>query len=153
MYTREQASHLRHEFWTTFGKYMSPVSSAEGLRINWINYHTRVRDVYFRMDAGTKEAVIAITLEHRDAGIRELYFEQFLELRDLLHNTLEEEWSWEKQVVLPDGREISRIGKVLSGVSVFNKDQWPDLIPFFKPRIIALDSFWENARWSFEELR
>lgn len=153
MYTREQASHLRHEFWTTFGKYMSPVPSAEGLRINWINYHTRVRDVYFRMDAGTKEAVIAITLEHRDAGIRELYFEQFLELRDLLHNTLEEEWSWEKQVVLPDGREISRIGKTLAGVSIFNKDQWPDLISFFKPRIIALDSFWENARWSFEELR
>ncbi|MFN8335775.1 MAG: DUF4268 domain-containing protein [Cyclobacteriaceae bacterium] len=153
MYTREQASHLRHEFWTTFGKYMSPVPSAEGLRINWINYHTRVRDVYFRMDAGTKEAVIAITLEHRDAGIRELYFEQFLELKDLLHNTLEEEWNWEKQVILPDGREISRIGKTLSGASIFNKDQWPNLISFFKPRIIALDSFWENARWSFEELR
>jgi Domain of unknown function (DUF4268) len=153
MYTREQASHLRHEFWTTLGKYMSPVPSVEGLRINWINYHTRVRDVYFRMDAGTKDATIAITLEHDDTGIRELYFEQFLQLQDLLHHTLEEEWIWEKNSLLPDGREISRIRKTVSGVSVFNKDQWPDLISFFKPRIIALDSFWENGRWAFEELR
>ena len=87
-----------------------------------------------------KEAVIAITLEHRDAGIRELYFEQFLELKDLLHNTLEEEWNWEKQVILPDGREISRIGKTLSGASIFNKRSMPNPISFFKPRIIALDS-------------
>lgn len=153
MYTRAEASHLRQEFWTAFGKYMGPVPSAEGVRINWINYHTRVRDVYFRMDAGTKEAAIAITLEHSDPGIRELYFEQFLELKELLHNTVEEEWTWEKKIALADGREISRIAKALPGVSVFNKDQWPDLISFFKPRIIALDSFWENARWSFEELR
>lgn len=153
MYTREQASHLRHEFWATFGRYMSPVPSAEGLGINWINYHTRVRDVYFRMDAGAKEAAIAITLEHRDVGIRDLYFEQFLEFKDLLHTTLEEAWTWEKNITLADSREVSRISKTLPGVSIFNKDQWPELISFFKPRIIALDSFWENARWSFEELR
>lgn len=132
---------------------MGPVPSSEGMRINWINYHTRVPDVFFRMDAGAKEGSIAITLEHRDAGIRDLYFEQFLELRDLLHATLGEEWVWERNIILADGREISRIVKTLSGVSIFNKDQWPDLISFFKPRIIALDSFWENARWSFEELR
>lgn len=152
MYTREQASNLRHEFWTAFGRYMGPVPSSEGMRINWINYHTRVRDVFFRMNAGAKEASIAITLEHRDAGIRDLYFEQFLELKDLLHATLEEEWVWEKNITLADGREISRITKTLSGVSIFNKDQWPDLISFFKPRIIALDSFWENARYNFEGL-
>lgn len=153
MYSREQASQLRHEFWTAFGRYMSPVPSSEGLYINWVNYHTRVRDVFFRMDAGTKEAVIAITLEHRDTGIRDLYFEQFLELKMLLHATLEEEWIWEQNTTLADGRTVSRIYQSLPDVSVFNKAQWPDLISFFKPRIITLDSFWENARYSFESLQ
>lgn len=153
MYTREEASNLRQEFWTAFGKYMSPVPSAEGLKINWINYHTRVRDIHFRMDAGPKSASIAITLEHHDLEIQELLFEQFLELKDLLHGTLEEEWDWQKHIALPDGRVISRIVKELPNVSIFNKDQWPELISFFKPRIIALDSFWENARYSFEDLR
>lgn len=152
MYSRGEASTLRQEFWTAFGKYMGPVPSAEGLKINWINYHTRIRDVYFRMDAGPASAAVAVTIEHRDAGIRELFFEQFSELKELLHHTLEEEWTWQQQVTLPDGRVISRIGKELPGVSVFNKEQWPELISFFKPRIIALDSFWENARYSFGEL-
>lgn len=105
------------------------------------------------MEAGPKSASIAITLEHRDAGIRELYFEQFLELKELLHSTLEEEWDWQQNVEQPDGRIISQIIQVLPNVSIFNKDQWPDLILFFKPRMIALDSFWENARYSFEDLK
>lgn len=152
MYSRGEASTIRQEFWTAFGRYMSPVPSAEGLKVNWINYHTRIRDVHFRMDAGSASASIAITIEHRDPGIRELFFEQFLELKELLHSTLEEEWIWQQHVTLPDGRVISRISKELPNVSVFNKDHWPDLISFFKPRIIALDNFWENARYSFESL-
>jgi hypothetical protein len=153
VYTREEASHLRQEFWTAFGRYMSPIPSAEGLKINWINYHTRIRDIHFRMDAGSKSASIAITIEHHDPGIQELYFDQFMELKELLHSTLEEEWNWQQTITLPDGRVISRIFKDLPSVSIFNKDQWSDLISFFKPRIIALDNFWENARYSFEDLR
>ena len=62
MFSRHEASRIKHEFWTTFGKYMRPILSAEGLKINWVNYHTRLKDVYFRMDAGKKSAMIAITL-------------------------------------------------------------------------------------------
>jgi hypothetical protein len=151
MFTREEASQLRQEFWTVFGQYMKPVPSAEGLKINWINYHTRIREVYFRMDAGAKDATIAITLEHRDAGMQELYFEQFLELQDLLHATLAETWTWQLHATVND-RVISRIYTTLPGVSVFNKNHWPELISFFKPRMIALDAFWEDTRGSFEGL-
>lgn len=153
MFTREQASRIREEFWTTFGKYMHPIPSAEGVKVNWVNYRTTIKDVYFRMDAGQKSAVVAITMEHSDAGVRELYFEQFLEFKTLLHATLEEEWIWQQQVFLEDGKVISRIYQELTGVSVFNKEQWPELISFFKPRIIALDSFWENAKYSFDALK
>lgn len=152
MFSRDEASRIRQEFWTTFGRYMSPIPSSEGLTVNWINYHTGIKDVYFRMEANQKSAMIAITMEHRDAGIRELYFEQFLEFRTLLQGTLEEEWNWNPKVTL-EGKVISRIAKELPDVSVFNKEQWPDLISFFKPRIIALDGFWENAKYSFEALK
>jgi hypothetical protein len=152
MFSREEASRIREEFWTAFGRYMSPVLSAEGLKINWVNYHTKLKDVYFRMDAGKKSAAISISMEHRDPGIQELYFEQFTEFKNLLHGILQEEWEWELHATV-DGKVISRIHKEISGVSVFNKDHWPALISFFKPRIIALDSFWEDAKYSFEGLR
>ena len=149
MFSREEASRIRHEFWTAFGRYMSPVLSAEGLKTNWVNYHTRLKDVYFRMDAGKKSAMISISLEHSDPELQQLYFEQFLEMKDMLHATLGEEWEWQLHAQV-DGKIITRIFKTLPEVSVFNKEHWPDLISFFKPRIIALDSFWENARWGFQ---
>jgi hypothetical protein len=43
MYSKDQASQLKQEFWTAFGQYMGPVLSAEGLRTNWINYKTGVK--------------------------------------------------------------------------------------------------------------
>jgi hypothetical protein len=152
MFTREQSSRIRQEFWTVFGKYMSPILSAEGLKVNWVNYHTSIKDIYFRMDAGPGSAMISISLEHNDAGIRTLYFEQFEAFRLILHDTLEEEWVWQQDVSV-NGKVISRIYRELPDVSVFNKDHWPDQISFFKPRIIALDNFWENAKYTFQMLK
>lgn len=153
MFTREAASRLREEFWTTFGKYMRPVVSTEGTSVNWVNYHTHLKDVHFRMEAGKKSAAIYISMEHRDPDIQELYFEQFKELKTPLHEALQEEWQWQLHLPVADDKIVSRIYKELSDVSVFNKDGWPELISFFKPRIIALDSFWENAKYSFEGLK
>jgi hypothetical protein len=153
MYSREEASRIKEEFWTAFGKYMSPVSSAEGGKINWVNYHTKIKDVHFRMDAGKKSAAIYISMEQRDPGIQELYFEQFLEFKTLLHHELDEEWAWQLRAPVGEGKVISKIYKEMFGVSVFNKDQWPELISFFKPRIIALDRFWTDAKYSFESLK
>ena len=152
MFKREEASRLRQEFWMAFGRYMSPVPSAEGKKINWINYHTSVKDVYFRMDVNKESAMICIAMEHRDVALRELCFQQFEEFKTLLHADLEEEWEWQNGYV-SEGKTISRIYKQLSGVSVFHKDHWSELISFFKPRMIALDRFWENAKYSFEQLK
>lgn len=153
MFTREEASRIREEFWTAFGRYMSPVLSAEGMKINWVNYHTRLKDVYFRMDAGQKSSAISISMEHRDPEIQEIYFERFLEFKTLLHSILQEEWEWQLNVRVEDDKIVSRIYKELKGVSVFNKDHWPELISFFKPRIIVLDSFWEDAKYGFDDLK
>jgi hypothetical protein len=152
MYARGEASLIKQEFWTVFGKYMSPIPSAEGLKINWVNYRTGIKDVHFRTETLPDSAAICISVEHTHAGVRELYFEQFLELKLVLHNTLEEEWEWQAVVPL-NGKQVSRIIKELPGASVLNKDHWADLISFFKPRIIALDRFWENAKYSFDSLR
>lgn len=148
MYTREQSSVARQEFWTVFGKYMSPVPSSEGLKINWVNYRTGVKDVYFRMETLPESASISVSIEHSDASTRELFFAQFQEFRIMFQEALEEEWDWQSNVNV-NGKHISRIIKELPNTSVLSKDQWPDLISFFKPRIIALDSFWENAKYSF----
>ena len=153
MYTRQQASQLRQEFWTAFGQYMTPILSAEGEKVNWVNYKTGEKDIYFRMKADNKKATIAIEITHPDAGLQGLYFEQFLELKNILQNTLEEEWNWVLHTTDENGKIISRIYTELTPVSLFKKEDWPALISFFKPRIIALDAFWSSAKYGFEALR
>jgi hypothetical protein len=152
MFTKEEASRIRAEFWTTFGRYMSAIPSSEGKKINWVNFHTGVKDVYFRMEAGPKSASISISLEHQDLDIQEIYFGQLSEFSNLLHDTLGEPWQWELHAQ-HSGRIVSRVSKTLQGISVFDKNNWAELISFFKPRIIALDTFWENAKYSFDSLR
>ena len=154
MYSREEASKIRKQFWTTFGQYLSPNMSAEGLKVNWINYKTGLKDVYFRMDAIKKEVSIAIELHHTDEGIRELFFEQFLELKTYFHSIMEEEWIWAETYTFQDnGKNVARIYKELHGYSVFNQNQWPEIIQFLKPRMIRLDEFWSDAKYTFDSLR
>lgn len=153
MYSKAEVTQLRQAFWTAFGQYMAPVPSAEGETTNWINYKTGLKNVYFRMRADNRRATIAIELSHPDAGIRELFWEQFLELRTLLHEALGEEWTWEAAAIDEQGLPLSRIGTELRPANLFSREDWPRLISFFKPRIIALDAFWADAQWSFEALK
>jgi hypothetical protein len=74
-------------------------------------------------------------------------------LKTLLHETLGEEWDWVLHTTDEEGRTISRIYKELAPTNVFNQDNWPELISFFKPRIIALDEFWNDAKYTFESLK
>lgn len=150
MYTRDQASQLRQQFWTTFGLYLSPQLSAEGWKVNWVNYKTGVKDIYFRMNADSKRAYIAIELSHPDIEMQELLFDQFQEHKTMLQAIVGEEWEWALHTTDESGRMVSRIYKELYPVNVFNKEDWPEMISFLKPRIIALDEFWSDAKYSFE---
>lgn len=147
MYSKEQAARLRKEFWTTFGQYMKPIPSAEGVPVNWVNYRTDVSDIQFKMTADNKEATVGIYLLHKDAGIRSLVFDQFLEFQNLMSLEFGEDWIWESPDTHP-----TRIYKALPNHSVLKKDDWPALISFFKPRLISFDAFWENAKVIFQDL-
>jgi len=153
MYSKQEASQLRQEFWTAFGQYMTPVLSGEGEKTNWINYKTGEKDIYFRMNADNKKASIGIELTHKDEGIQALYFEQFQQLKNLLLNALEENWIWLLHARDDHGKRISRIYTEINGVSIFKREDWPQLISFFKPRIIALDEYWSTAKHAFEAMR
>lgn len=153
MYSKQEAAQLKQQFWTAFGQYMRPVLSAGEEKINWVNYKTGEKDIYFRMHADNKKAFVAIELTHKDEGVQALYFEQFEQLKTLLHTTLQEEWTWRMHVSDEHGKAISRIYTELYNISIFKQEDWPQLISFFKPRIIALDEFWNTVKDMFEAMR
>ncbi|RYY56351.1 MAG: DUF4268 domain-containing protein [Chitinophagaceae bacterium] len=149
MYTREEASQVRRSFWTSFGQYMKPVKGAEGDAVNWLNYKTGVKHLYFRMDADKRTASVSVEISHPDREIRERYYQQFVTLEKVLGKTTGEKWEWHPEIYDEDGRQISRIIVSIEGVNVLSREDWPAIISFFKPRIIALDVFWSAARDMF----
>jgi len=148
LYSKEQASAIRQSFWKTFGQYIAMQPSADGMRINWINYKTGIKNLFFKMTAENKMACMMI--EMSDPALRELMYEQFEELKTVLHATLGEEWHWQRDTRDEQNKAVSRISFCKEGVSIFRQEDWPELISFFKPRIIALDEFWSTAQYSFE---
>ncbi len=150
MYSKEQASALKQAFWTAFGQYMSLNLSAEGDKINWINYKTGIKHLHFKMQADHRSAAVMMEMSHPDLGIQELMFDQFMEYRTLFTASLKEDWQWELHRQNEYDKTVSRISIQLTEVNIFKNEDWPTLISFFKPRIIALHEFWSDAQYSFE---
>ncbi len=149
MYSKVESSKLQSRFWTSFGLYMSPVPFASGEKLNWINYKTGGKNIFFRMFADASGAMISIDISHPDEQERSAFFEQFESLIKLLEETLEEKWISEQHAEDINGKTISRIYKYLPGVNVFNENDWPAIISFFKTRVIKLDLFWNEYKAFF----
>ena len=131
---------------------MAPISSAEGEKVSWVNYKTGIKHLYFRMHAGNKSVSIAIEITHPDLELQQWYFEELIKFKKQLHQFLNEEWQWVLHTTDEHGKQISRVFKEQEKVSVFRKGDWPAVISFFKPRIIALDAFWNAVKYTFESL-
>ena len=147
MYTKQEISRQKQAFWTAFGRYMKPVLSADGEEISWSNYKTGNKYVYFKMDVDNTQAQIAIVIQEA------AYFDRFVQLRHLFENAVgEQDWSWIRENTDEQGRTVSVIQKQLMGINLFRNEDWPAIISFLKPRIIALDAFWSMVRYQLSNL-
>ena len=147
MYSKEQIATLKTKFWTNFGQYMKPVPSASGLPVNWINYKTGIRHIQFKMDVDNTKAIIAIEISHPNTTERLQYYHQFAALKKILETTFN--WQW-NETLLTDHKTVSSILQQLDNVNILNQADWPAIISFLKPRIIALDAFWDMVKDGFE---
>lgn len=146
MYTKQEASLIKKKFWTTFGRYLQPVPNAEGEPINWLNYKTGVKDIFFRMDADASSAEIGIEIKHTPNSIAGAYYQTFTTMRSMLEETLGESWQWQEEAQDEFGVSYSRIYTGIRDVNIFRETDWPLIISFLKPRIIALDNFWLQVK-------
>lgn len=148
MYSKQHASKLRQEFWTAFGKYMALHLSSEGERINWSNYKTGVKGIHFKMDVNQQQVMIGIWIS--EGPHREIFYHQIHQFKNVLEGFTGESWVWKHQQKNEDGKLFSSIEMSLTPVNIFNKEDWPAIISFLKPRIIALDAFWNEVKPAFD---
>jgi hypothetical protein len=146
MYSKQEASVIRKKFWTTLGRYLQPVPNGEGENINWLNYKTGVKDIFFRMDVDASTAQIAIEIKHTPNSAANEYYATFINMRAVLEDALGETWQWQADAQDEFGAGFSRIYTTIAGVNIFKEADWPVIISFLKPRMIALDVFWVQVK-------
>lgn len=152
MFSKEEAKELTTLFWTSFGKYMNKHKPQYAKNIKWVNYKTGVKDIYFRLNADKNSASISIEIQHTDTAIRNLFFEQFEELKTVFKGIVGE-WNWEKETFNTMGIPISKIYiNHQQKVNIYMKDTWADCFKFFELNMVNLDEFWSEFNEIFKNL-
>src|ERR1700743_2612819 len=110
MYTKQEISKQKQAFWTAFGRYMKPILSADGEEVSWLNYKTGNRQVSFKMDVESQEAQLSVVVYHADPDTRQLYYDRFVQLKDIFYEELgENDWTWTPVVTDEHGKPVSII--------------------------------------------
>ena len=152
MLSKEEAKNMRVEFWSRLEDQMSKIRNPHGSKVNWMNYNTGIRHLYFRMEADQEGARLCIDLQFADEGIRELYFEQFQEFKNLLNDRFKDlKWyaDWDHW----NGKKISRIAMEKEGCQLYNRDDWDKMHLFLKVNFKKLDEFWDEFGEVFRNLK
>ena len=95
-----------------------------------------------------QKAVIAIEISCPKEEERLHYYNQFVSLKKLLASITTFNWQW-NETFQSNHKTISSILKQIDNINILNQSDWPGIISFLKPHIIALDQFWNMVKDEF----
>jgi hypothetical protein len=103
MYSKSEAASIKKEFWTSFGAYMKPILNADAQSINWVNYKTGIKNIFFRTDVDNKKAAISIEINHLSTEERIEVFEKLHSMKYTFDEYVFGEWIWLAETFDEDG--------------------------------------------------
>ncbi|WP_378188399.1 DUF4268 domain-containing protein [Aquimarina sp. W85] len=132
MFSKEQSKHMRQQFWIGFGKKYPR---------KWLLYNTKIKDLSLKFSFSTKQAQVSIDIEHTDELLRAYYFDKLVSLQSLLIESCGEDFTFEENYSLENGKVISRIYATKEKVSIHNPNTWEDTMAFFNQYMAQLEDF------------
>lgn len=132
MYSKEEALHIKKEFWVAF---------AAAYPRKWLLYDTKIKDVTFKFFIDNKKAQVLLDIEPKDEEKRKIYFEKIESLMTILLEDYLPEAILERNFYLENGKVISRIWIEKSAVSLNNKNNWPQIFNFFNESMSQFEDF------------
>ena len=94
MFSKEESTQLRKEFWTSFGK---------SFPRKWLLYNTKIKGFAFKFQADRKKATVCLDFEHPDEIANELLYDQLLSLRKILETEYLPEVIYDETFELDNG--------------------------------------------------
>ena len=133
MFSKEEATKLRKEFWISFGK---------SFPRKWLLYNTKLKGISFKFVADRKKAMVCFDFDHPDEVANELYFDQVLSLKSILISDFLKDAIFDEHYVLENGKEIKRIYVLYEEkFSIHNKNTWRGCYEFFVEKMNQFELF------------
>lgn len=146
MYSKEDKKALNQLFWDGFKKEMRQYNSREKQNVKWLNYPTGIKHVYLRLHADENGAFLNYDIQLKDDSIRELFWDQCLELKTVLENAMDTPTLWFQNLVSPEGFSFNRIQWASGEFDFYNEADWKDLYAFLKKTVISFDAFYQEFK-------
>ena len=143
MFSKADSQKIKREFWIEF---------AEVYPRKWLLYDTKIKDFSFKFYVDNKKAQVTLDIEPKDEGKRKIYFEKIESLKQILHDDYLSDAIFEREFHLETGKVISKIWVEKTGISVFNKNTWPDIFDFFAEKMEAFELFFYEYKDYIEDL-
>lgn len=123
MFSKEEASLIRKDFWTSYGK---------SFPRKWLLYNTKIKGFSFKFHADKNSAMVTLDIEPNSETKRELLYEQVYALKTVLKNEYIPNIIFDQNYILENGKTISRIYVELDEkFSIYNKNTWGHAFQFF----------------------
>ena len=136
MFSKEEALQIKKDFWIAF---------AEEYPRKWLLYNTKIKDVTFKFYIDNKKAQVLLDIEPKDEEKRKIYYEKVESLKTILLKDYLDDVIFERNFYLETGKVISRIWVEKTGISINNKNTWPEIFAFFSEKMDAFERFfYEN---------
>ena len=136
MFSKEEALQIKKDFWIAF---------AEEYPRKWLSYNTKIKDVTFKFYVDNKKAQVLLDIEPKDEEKRKIYYEKVESLKTILLEDYLDDVIFERNFYLETGKVISRIWVEKTGISINNKNTWPEIFDFFAEKMDAFERFfYEN---------
>lgn len=136
MFSKEEALQIKKDFWIAF---------ADEYPRKWLLYNTKIKDVTFKFYVDNKKAQVLLDIEPKDEEKRIIYYEKVESLKTILLEDYLDDVIFERNFYLENGKVISRIWVEKTGISINNKNTWPEIFDFFAEKMDAFERFfYEN---------
>jgi hypothetical protein len=146
MLNREELKQANTLFWNEFRIYMQKTRSSSGRRMNWLNYPSDVKGIYIRLHVDAKSAKLCFDIQPKNDGVRELIWEQMLELKNLMETTMQHETEWLERMYSQEGKLFSRIQWALHSVNFYDPAVKPIIFSFLHDRLQEFDVFYQEYK-------
>ncbi len=150
MYSKEEARLLKQEFWTTFGKWSLKKRKSLN-KGKWLLNHTGVKGYRFKFEEENKTVCVCLEIIDDNRVIREIRYEKLLLIKPLLDEALDNKLIWDKEFISSPQRAIIRVYIQKKGLTINNRNHWPEIFSFFFDNMSTLEKIFEEYKELLDE--